>query len=438
MTRVAIVGGGLSGLSLAMFLKDHCEVMIVEKSPNMGGLLSSTELWGIPFDWGTHIIRETGVEAIDELLFSGITEEHWNQFRMVKAGSCFNGQVNAKSPFIDLGTLPPSLQIKARAELFNEEQKLNQPSSTLYDHSLSHFGSTITEHIVRPAINKQLQQPLEKLSPNTPFFMPRVVINDPELIRKKANDPEIDARVAYPSYEMGIGEINNYYPKVGGVGRFIDLLTSKLQKEGVNLYCDSQVSGLTLTNSQVTHLEINETRLQPVDALVWTIPSFPLASLLNITVEPLKGSFTKTNLHHFVFHNPLKRDNHFITNYDPTYSTFRVTLYPNLGAERPMNLNNLTVEQIDSGDRISRQDIYQELVNMGVIDENNTIKNYCCTKSPSGFPAFPTDYFSKYEVLHDHIRSEGANIHLIGKAKGIAFFMADIIKEAHQAASLLC
>lgn len=438
MKNVVIVGGGISGIATALFLSEDTHVTLIEKSPQLGGLLGSENHWGIDFDYGTHLLRETGDPTLDEILFGGLSQTDWNTFYQVKAGNFFRGQPNPSSPYITLSSLSETLQTQAVQELLAlKDLTPTTPPQNLYERSLQHFGKTITEHIVAPQLHKQFATALNHLSPNNPFFLSRVVIDDDELIQQKTNCEFIDARIAYPSFVQGVGTIANHYPKQGGIGTIMPFFAEKLAKKGVTVLCNSQVTAMTTERNNITTVQVNNNLLLSADSIVWTLPSPLLLGLLGMTAPTAALRFLSASLHHIVFNEPLVAENHFITNYDPDYKIFRVTLYPNLGNMRPKGVHNVTVECLNQARMPDQQDIIQELVRMAVIESTQTVKHYGAALSPSGFPVVDTAFEAHCQALEETIKARVTNLFLIGKASGKKFFMPDVLQESYHLADYL-
>ncbi len=59
MKKIIIIGGGLSGISSAVFLSKYgFDIEIIEASPKMGGRAYSLNYNGIEVDNGQHILME--------------------------------------------------------------------------------------------------------------------------------------------------------------------------------------------------------------------------------------------------------------------------------------------------------------------------------------------------------------------------------------------
>ncbi|MEP3199751.1 MAG: FAD-dependent oxidoreductase [Lentilitoribacter sp.] len=80
MTKIAIIGAGLSGLTAAHLLKEHCEVTIFEKSRGVGGRMSTRRAQPYFFDHGAQYFTaktKPFQTFIQPFLDQGIIEK-WN------------------------------------------------------------------------------------------------------------------------------------------------------------------------------------------------------------------------------------------------------------------------------------------------------------------------------------------------------------------------
>src|SRR5690242_20345344 len=73
MTRIAIVGGGISGLAAAWTLAERlpdADVTVFEAAPHVGGKLQSAEIAGVQVDVGAEAMlarRPEGMDLVDAL-----------------------------------------------------------------------------------------------------------------------------------------------------------------------------------------------------------------------------------------------------------------------------------------------------------------------------------------------------------------------------------
>ncbi|MFF4737049.1 protoporphyrinogen oxidase [Streptomyces sp. NPDC001262] len=65
MQSVIIIGGGISGLTAAWYLKGEAEVTVVESGPQPGGILRTGTVAGVPVDDGAEAMLALRPEAVD-------------------------------------------------------------------------------------------------------------------------------------------------------------------------------------------------------------------------------------------------------------------------------------------------------------------------------------------------------------------------------------
>ena len=74
--HVAIVGGGISGLAAAFFLRDEAvRVTVLEGAPRLGGKLSVSEIAGVAVDEGAEALLVTRPEGIALLAEAGLGDQ---------------------------------------------------------------------------------------------------------------------------------------------------------------------------------------------------------------------------------------------------------------------------------------------------------------------------------------------------------------------------
>jgi oxygen-dependent protoporphyrinogen oxidase len=154
--RVAVVGGGLAGLSAAYRLSAAHDVTLFERDAEAGGKVRSRSHDGRLFEWGPNGFlssAQTLLEIVHEL---GLDEE------LVEANAAaakryifWNGRLHAlpsKPPdALKLTLLSPLQKLRALRELFRKpaEPPVGESVAAFFTR---HFGAAVSERIVAPAL----------------------------------------------------------------------------------------------------------------------------------------------------------------------------------------------------------------------------------------------------------------------------------------------
>lgn len=104
--RIAIVGAGMLGLTLAyrLSVQGH-RVCIFEKDNDIGGLTSSTKIGDFSWDKFYHVISLTDINTIDLLKTLNLESQiNWNE---TKTGFFTNGKLYSMSTTLEFLTFPP-------------------------------------------------------------------------------------------------------------------------------------------------------------------------------------------------------------------------------------------------------------------------------------------------------------------------------------------
>lgn len=441
MTAV-VVGGGISGILSALLLRQqHESVLLVEKAPELGGLLRSERLHeGLSFDMGTHIISSTAHPALDALIlgYPEITSD-WNQYDLLRAGNYLLGRLNADSPCLDANSLPPDVFAKGLAELLSITQPPSSPEH-LKAQLDGMYGPTLADHLFAPILNKILGKPLHDLDSRAHeiFFSQRIVLLTPQASRELKASAVYGEKVAYHSYREGASGLTYYYPKAGGIGRWVDLLTETLRERGVELATEATVSSIELSDREIHALTLSNGRKVACAQLVWTLPPALLMGLCGFSTERVSSpvELRRTYLFHFVFDRPFESDLFYVTCYDPMLLTYRVTLYPNIrDGLAPQAPHNCTVEVIASPDADPAQMVgrlVDELRQMGLIDADATLLFSHSSGLWHGFPVRSKGLMAAMRQQTSVLEAALDNVLLLGRSKGESFFMRDVLVETFE------
>ncbi len=436
---VVIVGGGIAGLTAALALRKEFQVVVVDRDAECGGLLKSRKSPdGTPFDFGTHVIGETGVPEADRLVFDRLRGPGWNQFRVIKTGSYFNGRLQERSAHVDIRSLPKDEYDRATKELLACPDVSPAECDDLETFLLRQFGPTITDRVQRPALRKLFACDLKELLPDNPFALKRLIAFEPERSRELKRDPVLDRKLAFNSYDEGIGPLTYFYPKNGGIGQWVEDICAELTAGGVRFHNGRSVAKTALEGGRLRSLTLDDGSVLPCSSLIWTAaPFFLLKSLgLESRGTPLKPR--PTGLFYFTFDRPFRTDAHYVTCYDEALKTFRVTMFPNLRARAGDRSFNCTVEAIGDGASAEHlPTILTELASMGLVDPAAKPLYSAFELLAAGFPAVTRDFAAAARRQADAAREASPDILLLGRAKHDAFSTTSVIVEALEASKRL-
>ena len=150
MKKILVVGGGVVGITSAYFSKNNRnQVILVESSDSLGGLLKSDcNEYGC-FDFGTHIASKTGVKELDEFLFSDFNQDNSYKFDVGRSGNFYKNKLSDISPFVNTNHLNLSIYQQGCSEL---EMANNKVGENLKETLVNRYGDTFYQHIFKNSL----------------------------------------------------------------------------------------------------------------------------------------------------------------------------------------------------------------------------------------------------------------------------------------------
>lgn len=431
--NVVVVGGGIAGIfSALLYSKKGFNVVLAEKEVELGGLLRSRNLYSKEsyFDYGTHLLSETGINDIDQLLFEGLETR---KFDYLKTGSYYNS-LYTENGYVSDHNFPD------RSAYLNEFLKLKKSKNQKYDnlerYFLDNYGSGYAENILIPAAEKLFHCKTKDLyeSSHQLFGLSRLIIGDKELTRELKRDPNFDEIIAFHSYREGTSSRKSMYPLSGGVGEWMKFLQKRLENNGIKILTGVNIDAINTNGKHIKSIEISGDKFA-ADFLVWTIPPIFLSRLCGLELPSSPPRRLTSCIFHFVIDTDYLTDLYYFNCFDPTLKTFRVTLYDNympvLENEKKISVEVLCAEPPNDINAL-KQVVFDELKQMDVIPENTRQLFSDHNIYPNGFPVLTKDFVDnsvrQYEIVSDAIE----NINIFGKANGRTWFMNEIIHDIYQ------
>ncbi len=255
--KITILGGGISAISLALFLQSKekiKEINILEKNDKLGGLLRSFKFDKLYYDIGPHIIFSKHKDILE--LNKKILK---NNISKIKRSNkiIYKKQTYIKYPFEnELCKLNKNdLNFALNSFLNNPFHEYNPKNMLQF--FLKLFGKGITDLYLRPYN--------EKIWKFDPTFL------DTQMVERIPQPPKEDIiKSARGTKTEGYKhQLFFYYPSKGGIQSLFDEYKNKLNKK-VKIFNNVKIKKInTFKNSQKTHFN---KRIIKSDKIISTIP----------------------------------------------------------------------------------------------------------------------------------------------------------------------
>ena len=166
MTRVAIIGGGISGLSAACYLAEAgIAVTLVEKEPRLGGVTQTSQLNGCLIEsgpdsfltskpWALELIRELGIE--DQVIGSNDSARVtyiWKRGRLRPLPDGLVMMVPTRiMPLVSTSLLSWPAKGRMAFEWFRRPPIFPLPDRSVADFIRDHFGNEAVDYLAEPLL----------------------------------------------------------------------------------------------------------------------------------------------------------------------------------------------------------------------------------------------------------------------------------------------
>ena len=203
----------------------------------------------------------------------------------------------------------------------------------------------------------------------------------------------------------------------------MDHHVAKLEELGVCVLTGRTVSDITCHGDKVNAVTLSDGRKIACDELVWTLPAVLLLRLSGVPhIKSATPSFRHVLLFHFVFDEPVKVDDHWITCYDEAFFTYRATLYPNITNDAVLPPpHRVTVETLagEVGDLNAMiSTIKSELAEMGVIKNSAKTLFQLAHALERALPVSTNEFYAAANAQQALAHKAFSNVRLFGHAGG--------------------
>lgn len=433
-----VVGAGLPGITASLALAKHGgDVTLIDSEPTIGGLLRSYEVDGFIFDFGTHFASLTGVDDIDELLFSEV-ESHWAKFPVLRAGNFWNGILNSGSDNPDLNTLGQEKHDRCLADILHSAgwQETHNPVNA-QEYLFAEYGPHLVAEFFDPVLKKftGLSSKMLHFNANLLFGLKRFAVLDAQATTELKCSNRYDAKISFHHRDHSPMHKESLYPRAGGMGNWIEQLEDKLRFAGVRIINDARIEKIEVDDTKVKSLIINGSEIE-LESLIWSAPPAQFCKLAGIPIASAKPLNRSTVLVGLEFDRNFLTDCHYVTVFDDEFASFRITIYSNFSTQLAGRYG-ATVEFLVDPDEILKGDwallAESEIRKIGVVSEKATVKSRHVKIIRNGFPIQSNEFIA---LASDQIKqiSSYPNVNLIGRASGNGWLLNDLLINAYSTA----
>lgn len=269
--KVAIIGAGVSGLSVGRLLNDKADVTIYEKNSNIGGIAKTRIVDDVTYHpIGGHCFNSKNQEVLDFVFNKVLPLEDWHRVER-KAKIYFKKNLISypiEFSIKEIASFDKELAFNITHDFFNASPK---EADNLADWFTNHFGKTLTEEYLIPYNRKIWHQEPKNMSPV--WVKGKLPIPNKKDFFEGLVSNKIDQ----------MPHAHFYYPNSNDQQTFLNALST-----GLRVLTDQPVQSLTKTNNMWL---INGT--DSFDHVISTMPLNLIPGILEDVPEKVKSAISK-------------------------------------------------------------------------------------------------------------------------------------------------
>jgi protoporphyrinogen oxidase len=451
--RAVVLGAGMVGLYCAHALaKKGYEVVILEKSSDIGGVYAPSLVNGFYFDKGAHVPGVSGNQSIDDFLFSVEPERaKWlNGFTSLRSGSFFNGKLGALSPLIDLRSLDPAILEDMRSQL-GSSRKVDAREQTAISYATETFGPTIATSVILPYLKKVYGPGADQVLAYAlePHHIRRVIAFDNEETSALKKVALWDNCIGWPTATTARGTVPIYYYPKGrqALLPLIENVKNSLLRDEVSIIVSADVKHIQISSDRRGKLafKINQ-KSESIESIDFDmlICAVPVGSLLpslagaNYPDSPAPDSRQLWLAHLRLKQTPLINQSqphdqlHYLTCHDPDIGASRV-FFPDHLAQLTPKENRVCMEYwSDPLDTMgpSQQQVIADAQEMGIVGEASEIASFEVARA-ARLPIMSHGVLNSALAKVDSVQTQFQSIRCVGTGNSALYFLNELLLQAH-------
>jgi protoporphyrinogen oxidase/GT2 family glycosyltransferase len=390
MSKVAILGAGVAGLSSAWLLKQRgIEFSVFEKQSHVGGLARSF-LWnGFACDFAAHRLFTTNENILHELLKLVPMGRHVRRSKIYLKGHWLHDPLDV----LELSThLSVAERLKILWAYLFRPRNLNDDNFESY--VLRRYGKGLYGYFFKPYTEKLFGIPGDEIS--VLWAQQKVRLANP-----------LDALHENTKNKFQYF----YYPIQKGYGAIVDALYADVQE---NVFCNVTVKGIESNNDQITSIlyEQNGNIIkEEFDAVISTLPLTITGQMLGYR---LALKYRKVDAVYLHINRPSLSDYHWIYFIDDSVAINRLVEFKNMSAvDAPASTTVVCAEVTQDHDNLVEKVIH-DLAQAGLLKSDEVLDSLV-VREEYAYPVYDRTYD---EVLHFAQEKLGqyVNLFTIGRA----------------------
>ncbi|MHC1791183.1 FAD-dependent oxidoreductase [Solidesulfovibrio sp.] len=412
---IVIVGGGVAGLTCAVRLAEAGRpCLLLERAPEVGGLLRSVVLDGVVFDLGPHVLFLDAPGAGEAFLRQTLAGQplirHAFAFAVAAGGRMW------KFPnHFDFFRYPWRYKREALgAALARRGAPPPEPISAELELS-EKCGPGLYALLFRDLFAKKALTSPAELHHHWLARVDRTVANEKEPFVRRGKAAAVLAALSRLR--------QRYWYPVGGLGDVPALLRKRFEAAGGRIETGVEKITLQRENGRITAV-VADGRTTAAAAVVWTAPLNDLSTALGVAAEPLPTVTMRMVLLTYARTQRVHRPFVYTYHPDPAMQANRIyypeSIYRERGpADREGLCLEINLEDAAEPEETTRSRAVADVARLGLYPAT-ALRAAQVVTLPAAMPVYPLDYEARLEAAVAPVRAI-ANLHAVGRQGGFYF-----------------
>ncbi len=389
MTKVAILGAGIAGLSAGWMLqKRGIDFVILERNAYVGGLARSFEWHEFSCDFAAHRFFTSDEEVLQQLLSLAPMARQVRRSRIYLSGHWMRDPLDV----LELGVNLPIWQ-GMRLLISYLLRPRNRPEDSFENYVLARYGRSLYRLFFKPYTEKLFGIPGDQIS----------------VLWAKQK-----VRLANPLDNFRENTRNKfhyfYYPLRGGYGAIVNSLYATI-KEKVCL--ETSVLGFQRGEGKITGVvyeEADRQQILPVDFVISTLPLTVTGRLLD---TPIALNYQKVDAVYLLVNRPQVSDYHWVYFIDEDVCINRMVEFKNMSALNTPAETSVLCAEVTQDHKDVAGKVINDLVKTGMVSQAEVLDTKVI-REKFAYPVYDLKYVKAMSEAQDFLRQVG-NLYLVGR-----------------------